>query len=324
MLAFYLHTLSPFLWEISPGFGLRWYGLAYVLAFFCGYQLYRWLSERGYSELPPDNVADFITWGAIFGVMLGGRLGQMLFYETSDFLHNPLIMFRMWENGEFVGFAGMSSHGGMIGLILFTLFYARKHKLSWTGIGDNLCVVAPIGLFFGRVANFINGELYGRATSVPWAVQFPQELLENELLAQKAISDCVSVNPQITSLKVLIEQSQHDPRVQEILRGLLTSRHPSQLYEAFLEGVVLFGALWFLRTKTRQPRGVLTGAFFLLYALLRIIGEYFREPESDSPFVFKFGLTYGQLLSLFFIVLGAIFIIYGYVTKHYERAQAQA
>jgi phosphatidylglycerol:prolipoprotein diacylglycerol transferase len=319
MLAFYLHTLSPFLWEIRPGFGLRWYGLAYVLAFFCGYRLYHWLSEHGYSELPPDNVADFITWGAIFGVMLGGRLGQMLFYETSDFLHNPLVMFRIWENGKFVGFAGMSSHGGMIGLILFTLFYARKHKLSWTGIGDNLCVVAPIGLFFGRVANFINGELYGRIANHPWCVQFPSELYDNADLAEQ-----VRQKFGMDDLGDIIAKVRHDPQAAEILRHYLPPRHPSQLYEAFLEGIVLFSALWFLRTKTRQPRGVLTGAFFLLYALLRIIGEYFREPESDSPFVFKFGLTYGQLLSLFFIALGVAFILYGYVTKRYERAQSQA
>jgi phosphatidylglycerol:prolipoprotein diacylglycerol transferase len=300
---------------------LRWYGLAYVLAFVCGYWLYHWLSRRGYSELPPEKVGDFITWAALFGVMLGGRLGQMLFYETRDFLHNPLVMFRIYEDGRFVGFAGMSSHGGMIGMTLFTLFYARRHKLSWTGIGDNLCVVAPIGLFFGRVANFINGELYGRATAVPWAVQFPQELYENAEMSQSAVSACAAIDPNMVNAEAVVEASRHNAAVQEMLRKLLTPRHPSQLYEAFLEGAVLFSALWFLRTKMRQPRGVLTGAFFILYALLRIIGEQFREPESDSPFAFVFGLTYGQLLSLFLILIGVAFVFYGYRAKQYERAQ---
>lgn len=320
-LAYYLHDLSPFIWEIRPGFGLRWYGFAYVLAFIVGYWLYHWLARRGYSEMPPEKVQDFITWAAVFGVMIGGRLGQMIFYDWQEWLHDPLMVFRVWEGG-------MASHGGMIGLLLFTLYYARRHKLSWTSIGDSLCVVAPIGLFFGRIANFINGELYGRATTVPWAVQFPKELYDDKALAQRAADALSRLTPppvgnfSFDFPSAIAEAARHDPRVEEILRKILTPRHPSQIYEALLEGVVLFAALWFLRTKTRQPRGAITGAFFILYALLRIIGEHFREPESDSPFVLAFGfLTYGQFLSLFFILLGIAFVVYGYTTKHYERAQ---
>jgi phosphatidylglycerol---prolipoprotein diacylglyceryl transferase len=317
-LAYYLHHLSPFIWEIRPGFGLRWYGFAYVLAFLCGYWLYLRLAHRGYSELPPEKVSDFITWGAIFGVMIGGRLGQMIFYDWKQWMHDPLMIFRVWEGG-------MASHGGMLGLILFTFFYARRHKISWTSIGDSLCVVAPVGLFFGRVANFINGELYGRATTVRWAVQFPKELYDHEQLTQRVWMILSSErwfgdkqDMPLPGADFIVEAARHDARVREVLQKVLTPRHPSQLYEAMLEGVLLFCVLWFLRTKTRQPRGVLTGLFFVLYALLRIFGEMFREPEvaDIGPF------TYGQFLSLFFVGIGAAFIVYGMRTRRYERADS--
>jgi phosphatidylglycerol:prolipoprotein diacylglycerol transferase len=304
MLAFYLNNLSPFLWEIRPGVGLRWYGLAYVMAFVCGYQLYTWLAKKGYSEMPVKQVGDFITWGAMFGVLLGGRIGYVLFYRFDDFRQHPLDIFKVWDGG-------MASHGGILGLVLFTLFYARKYGYSWPGIGDNLCVVAPIGLFFGRCANFINGELYGHPSRVPWAVQFPKELFENENLSMHAERQLG------IPVDTIIAQSHQDPHVQEILRTILPARHPSQIYEALLEGVVLFCALWFLRTRMRVPRGVITGAFFVLYAVLRIAGEVFRVP--DAPMAGPF--TRGQFLSLFMILIGAAFIWYGVKTKHYERAQ---
>ncbi len=293
MIAYYLHHLSPFIWEIRPGLGPRWYGLAYVLAFVAGYALYRWLAERGYSELPPEKVDGFITGVAIFGVMLGGRVGHFVFYAWDDFVSNPLSFFKLWEGG-------MSSHGGMLGIIFFTLYYSRRHKLSWTGLGDNLVVVAPIGLFFGRIANFINGELIGRVCSsaLPWAAQFPSELKNAPSAAQVHA----------------------DPELQQRLREILSPRHPSQIYEALLEGVVLFGVLWFLRTKTRQPRGVLTGAFFIVYALARILCECFREPE--DPLIGAF--TRGQFLSLFLILIGVAFVIYGLRTRQFERENLSA
>jgi len=306
LLGFYLHNLSPFLFEIRSGFGLRWYGLAYVMAFLCGYRLYLWLSEKGYSELPPEQVGDFITWAALFGVLLGGRLGYVLFYRLSDYLQAPLDILKVWDGG-------MASHGGILGLVFFTLFYARKHQLSWLGIGDNLCVVAPIGIFFGRCANFINGELYGHITRVAWAVQFPKELYneENQDLALKAERQLGM------PIETILTESRNHPHIREVLAQLLPPRHPSQIYEALLEGVVLFCALWFLRTRCRTPRGVITGSFFVFYALLRIIGEVFRVP--DAPMAGPF--TRGQFLSLFMFLIGAVFIIYGLKTQHYERAQ---
>lgn len=287
-LAYFLHDFSPFIVEFGNGVGLRWYGFAYVLAFLLGYGLYRWLSERGYNEIPPGQVSDFITWAAVFGVMLGGRLGWMLFYGWRSWREDPWAVVRVWEGG-------MSSHGGILGLVAFTWWYARLHRLSWTSIGDSLVVVAPIGLFLVRCANFINGELFGKPATVPWAVQFPGELAEP---------------PPVRLVR-------HDPALREHLQGILTPRHPSQIYEALLEGAVLFALLWLLRTRARVPRGVLTGVFFIAYAGLRIVGEMFREPD---PAWAVGRLSAGQFLSLFLPVLGIGFIVWGWKTRQFERA----
>jgi phosphatidylglycerol:prolipoprotein diacylglycerol transferase len=327
MLAYYIDNFSPFIWEVTPGFGPRWYGFAYVMAFLVGFLAYRWLARRRYSELPPEQVGDFITWAAVFGVLLGGRLGSFLLYGGWRALpHDPFAFFKLWEGG-------MASHGGILGLTLFTLWYARRHRYSWTSIGDSLCVVAPIGLFFGRLANFVNGELYGRpAPGVSWAVQFPKELIENQSLAERAM-DALHADPTVTALSLtgkytpqeaIIAAAQSSEPVRQALRLILTPRYPSQLIEAGLEGVVLFTALWILRTLFKVPRGVITGAFFILYALLRIAGEQFREPGTDSPFAFAFGfLTYGQILSFFLILIGIAFLAWGIRNQQYEKAFEQ-
>ena len=294
-LAYYLDHLSPFLFELRPGVGIRWYGLAYVLAFLLGGLLYKWLARRGYTDLPPQQVGDFITWAAVFGVMIGGRLGWVVFYGWREVLDHPLTLFEVWKGG-------MASHGGILGLVIFTYYWSWKHRVSWTSIGDCLVVVAPIGLFLVRIANFINGELYGRpagepggVASVPWAMLFPKERGEEYPLYQ----------------------IQHDESLRQHLRETLVPRHPSQLYEAFLEGVVLFVALWILRTRCRVPRGVITGAFFILYAVLRIIGEMFREPD---PAWHVGPISAGQFLSIFLVFVGAAFIVYGVRKGEYERA----
>jgi phosphatidylglycerol:prolipoprotein diacylglycerol transferase len=299
MLAYYLHNLDPIIFRLWDNVGPRWYGMAYVLAFICGYALLRWLAKRGYCQIPVERVADFITWAALFGVMLGGRLGYVFFYRP-EMLREPLSILRVWEGG-------MSSHGGMIGLFLFTLYYSRRHKLSWMNLGDNLVVVAPIGLFFGRCANFINGELYGRAASVSWAMQFPKELLEpaNAAEAERAITACQQIDPSLTSPEAIIQSLRMNPKIGDVLRPILTPRHPSQLYEAFFEGVALFLILWIVRTRFRTRNGVLTGLFFICYAIFRIIVENFREP--DAPLVGTF--TRGQFFSFFLIIIGIGFLI---------------
>ena len=325
VLAYYLHDLSPFIVRIPNGPGLHWYGMAYVLSFLLGGWLYRWLAEHRYTDLPPGQVSDFICWAAVFGVMVGGRLGWILFYglQQNHAADNWYWPVEVWKGG-------MASHGGILGLVLFTLYWSKRYRVSWTSIGDSLVVVAPVGLFLVRMANFINGELFGKPASVPWAVQFPKELLEmpsEELFdrARQALGPVGAGEPADWAGR--IEDLPHHPELIEPLRHVLTPRHPSQIYEALLEGVVLFSVLWFLRTRCRVPRGVITGTFFILYAVLRIIGETFREPDPawhvKAFFVgpWQIGpISAGQFLSLFLVFIGAAFIAWGYRTQHYERA----
>jgi phosphatidylglycerol:prolipoprotein diacylglycerol transferase len=297
VLAYYLHDLSPFVVQFSDGVGIRWYGLAYVLSFLLAGWLYRWLAERRYTDLPPAQVSDFICWSAVFGVMIGGRVGWILFYGLAqDHSLDPWYWpFEVWKGG-------MASHGGIIGLVLFTLYWSKRYNVSWTSIGDCLVVVAPVGLFLVRLANFINGELFGRPAgvpggpaSVPWAMLFPKELEGRD---------------------IPLSLIQHDAATREHLREILTPRHPSQLYEALLEGVVLFTTLWLLRTRCRVPRGVITGVFFILYAVLRIVGEMFREPD---PAWSVGSISAGQFLSIFLVFIGLVFVVVGFRRGEYEK-----
>jgi phosphatidylglycerol:prolipoprotein diacylglycerol transferase len=297
MLAYWVHDLDPIIFRIYDNVGPRWYGLAYVLAFLCSYLVYRKLARDGYADLPAAKVGDFITGAALFGVIIGGRLGYVLFYKP-EMLREPMSIFRVWEGG-------MSSHGGMLGLLAFTFYYAWRHKICWTNLGDNLVVTAPIGLFFGRFANFINGELYGRATNVSWAMQFPKELTENLREAERSIAECLKIDPSLTSAEAIVTAVRHQPAVKDALRPILTPRHPSQLYEGFFEGLVLFTILWLVRTRMRQPNGVLTGLFFIFYAIFRIIVENFREPDASLIG----GFTRGQFFSFFLIAIGLAFVV---------------
>ena len=295
MVAYYLHNLDPIIFRIYDNVGPRWYGLAYVLAFISGYLVFLWLAKRGYADLPPQRVGDFITGCALFGVIIGGRLGYVFFYKP-EMLREPLSILRVWEGG-------MSSHGGMLGLLLFTFYYAYRYKISWTNLGDNLVVTAPIGLFFGRCANFINGELYGRISNVPWAMQFPKELLDHPQEAVRAVAASAGIDSSLTTPEAIIGAVRGQPQVADTLRSILSPRHPSQIYEAFFEGIVLFAILWFVRTRGRQPNGVLTGLFFICYAIFRIVIENFREPDAEliGPF------TRGQFFSFFLIAIGVAF-----------------
>ncbi len=309
MLAYYLHNLDPFIFRISGNVGPRWYGLAYVLAFVFAYLLLRVLSRRGYLDLSQAALADFVTWVALFGVMIGGRLGYIFLYKP-EMLREPLSILRVWEGG-------MASHGGIIGIVVFTLIYSRRHKLPWTNPGDNLCVVAPIGLFLGRCANFINGELYGRLSNVSWAVQFPKELLDvkNAAEADRALAACQQIDPSLRSVESIIDAVRTNPKVAEVLRGIITPRHPSQIYEALLEGVALFVILWIVRTRFRTPNGMITGLFLVVYSVFRIIVENFREPDASliGP------LTRGQFFSLFTVVIGIGFMVVAYRRPSYPR-----
>ncbi len=315
LFAEYLHRLDPVLLRITDSIQLRWYGIAYVVGFYCGWLLLQRWARRGIGELKPEETADFITYAALFGVLIGGRLGYMLLYNRSEFFSNPLSFFHVTGGG-------MASHGGIAGLFLFTLWWARRHQRSWTSLGDNLVTAAPVGLFFGRLANFVNGELYGRPTTVPWAMKFPEEATRwasdpeatekyaalSALLTKHAPPDATDERSLILSL------ARENDAFAEGLRPLLSARHPSQLYEAALEGLALFLILFIIREKwPKAPHGLLTGLFFILYAVFRIIGENYREPDA-----FIHGLTEGQYYSLFMIAVGAAFLIFA-ATRH--RAQ---
>ncbi|WP_226894680.1 prolipoprotein diacylglyceryl transferase [Luteolibacter marinus] len=309
----YVHDLNPVLIRFTDAIQLRWYGLAYLGAFVVGAWLLNVLAKRKLWVLPPGAAGDFIAAAAIFGVFIGGRLGYMLWYYPKahgwDWINqDPLMLFKVWEGG-------MASHGGILGLVIFTWVYARRKKVSWRGLGDGLCVVSPLGLFFGRMANFINGELYGRiADGVPWAMKFPRALIEQdkaEGLEFSAAMDAASQASDQLKVPIHFEQflavQRHSPAVSRAIEPFLLPRHPSQLYEGLLEGLVLFAILWTVRIRCpKAPPGVLTGLFFVFYAIFRIFAEQFREP--DSELVMGGLLTSGQFLSLFMIVAGIGFL----------------
>ena len=312
MFATYVHNLNPVILRITDAIQLRWYGLAYLLGFVGGFLLLRNLARRRLWVLAPEKTADFIAAAALFGVFLGGRLGHVLFYQLPEtgwqrLIDDPLMVLRVWEGG-------MASHGGILGLVIFTWFYAKKHKVTWTGLGDGLCVVAPVGLFCGRVANFINGELYGRvAEGVSWAVKFPLSLAEERREVQDAAwQACTEIEPGLTnatSLDQLIAVARENPEVSAKLGEFLTARHPSQIYAALLEGAALFAILWWVRTRfPKAPDGLLTGLFFLFYAVFRIFDEQFREP--DAALVGP--LTKGQFLSLFMFLFAGAFLLHAW------------
>lgn len=312
MFATYVHDLNPVLLRITDAIQLRWYGLAYLAGFVGGFFLLRHLARRGLWVLKPEQTGDFIAAAALFGVFLGGRLGYILFYQIpkagwEELSRDPLMVLRVWEGG-------MASHGGILGLVIFTWFYAKKHKVTWTGLGDGLCVVAPVGLFFGRMANFINGELYGRVTEgVAWAVKFPLSLAEEPPEVQSAAwQECTRIEPALAnteSLDALIATARGNPEVSKTLGNFLPERHPSQIYEALLEGALLFAILWLVRTRfPKAPDGLLTGLFFGFYALFRIFGEQFREPDAAMVGF----LTKGQFFSLFMFLFAAAFLAHAW------------
>lgn len=330
-LAVWVHNMDPVLLPVWKNIQIRWYGLAYLMGFVMGYLLLRWMAKRKLWVLKPEKVGDFIAYAAIFGVFLGGRLGYVLFYMIPSkgvgaVLSDPLVIFRVWEGG-------MSSHGGILGLTVFAWFYARKSKVSWPGIGDGLVIASTLGVFFGRLANFVNGELYGRVIAagknVPWAMKFPKELHEVdtesfEVAMREAVAadqsrlgeawKAYSADPGGEDARTFLlervqEAGRENPAIMEVLGNYLNARHPSQLYQALLEGLGLCLILFLMRLRfPKMAHGIITGTFFILYATFRIVAERFREP--DSAWVIENVLTKGQFYSVFMYAIGAAFLIF--------------
>src|SRR5271167_1319190 len=253
-------AINPVLISIGP-FAIRWYAIAYIVGIIAGWFYARAIiaSQRLWGGPAPFSVTefdDFIIWITL-GIILGGRIGYVLFYNLPHFVAHPLEAFELWNGG-------MSFHGGFLGCVVATVAFALRRGLPMLSLGDVTTAVAPIGLFLGRVANFINGELWGRPTDVPWAMVFPN--------------------------------------------GGPIPRHPSQLYEAALEGVVLFIVLSVLvRAGALKRPGVVTGCFALGYGVARITCELFREPDVQLGFLWG-GLTMGMLLSVPVMVAGAVIL----------------
>ncbi len=261
--------IDPILIELGP-LAIRWYSLAYIGGILFGWWYIRRLTAKPRAPMSPAHIDDFITW-AIIGVIAGGRLGYVLFYNLPAYIEDPLAIFRLWDGG-------MSFHGGALGVVLAVIFFCRKHNLDLMRVADIVAIVTPIGLFAGRIANFINGELWGRPTDVPWAMIFP-----------------------------------HD--------ALALPRHPSQLYEALGEGLLLFILLQFLYHKTslaKRAPGVIAGTFFIGYGLTRIVVEFVREP--DAHLGLTAGISRGQMLSVPMFALAA-WLIYKGVTRAKQAGQ---
>ena len=247
---------DPVAFSLGP-LVVRWYALAYLVGLVAGWRWCMAMARKDQNAPRPELFDEFLTW-AVIGVVLGGRLGYILFYNAGDYFAHPLEMFKVWHGG-------MSFHGGMTGVIFAAWLFARHKKIKFFAFTDLLACVTPIGLGLGRLANFVNGELYGRVTDAPWGIIFP--------------------------------------------RGGDLPRHPSQLYEAFFEGLVLLIIMFLLHRspKVRARLGFLSGSFLTLYGVMRFSIEFFREPDAQLGFLFA-GATMGQLLCIPMIIAGLIII----------------
>ena len=252
----YTHNLNPIIFEFGI-LSLRWYSLAYIagilLGWWYGKKIILLINNRIQNSYNLNLFDDFITY-VIISIIIGGRLGYVFFYNLSYFLAYPIEIFFIWNGG-------MSFHGGLLGLIVATIIFSKKKDFSGLVLLDVVACVAPIGIFFGRLANFINGELYGKPTDLPWAVTFP-----------------------------LVDAQ---------------TRHPSQIYEALLEGLLLFLILNFLIRKLTYIKGTTAALFLIFYSTFRIISEFYREPDLQVGYILNY-ISMGSLLSFFMLVIGIV------------------
>ena len=254
-------VIDPIIFSIGP-VSLRWYGTMYLIGFLAAMFMANKAADRSNGLWTRDQVSDLLFYGFL-GVILGGRVGYVLFYQFEYFLSDPLYLFEIWQGG-------MSFHGGLLGVILAVFIFARKTKKSFLTVGDFVAPLVPIGLGMGRLGNFINVELWGRQTDVSWAMVFPTDPLQ-------------------------------------------VPRHPSQLYEFALEGVVLFAIVYIISRRTRSP-GLASGAFLIGYGVFRSIVEFFREPDAHLGLYFSF-ISKGQILSIPMILVGMLIIYLGYLSQ---------
>ena len=254
-----VHNFDPVLIDLGI-IKIHWYSLAYVFGILIGWWYGRLIITKKIHGSDQENYLknfdDLISY-IIIGVIVGGRLGYVIFYNLTFFLNQPIEIFKLWEGG-------MSFHGGLIGVILSTYIFSKVKKLNYKIYFDIICCAAPIGIFLGRIANFINSELYGTPTDKPWGIIFPE--IDN------------------------------------------LNRHPSQLYEAFLEGIVLFVLINFLFLKKNFNHGLISFLFLIFYGIFRIISEFYREPDKHIGYIFDF-ISLGSLLSVGMIIFAILFVL---------------
>ncbi|MFE8595791.1 prolipoprotein diacylglyceryl transferase [Archangium violaceum] len=293
-----LHDLAPFFFRYDNGrsapFFARWDGLAYMAGFALALLLLRRFAARGYFKLPRGEIFDFTSAVALLGVLLGGRLGYLVLYEWTRFSGNLGLLTQLDQGGT-------SFHGGLLGVAVVTAVLARKNSISWLHAGDNLVVVAPIGIFLGRLASFMDGDLFGRVTRLPWARLFPAEIHLSSFVPAQPTRLAVERLP--SSSFDIMQVAHAAPQVMDELLLILNPRHPSQLYAAIFEGLLLFVILYAVRTRARQPpEGLLCGLFLLLHSVFHIGVGFFREPRDGDPL--WGGLAQGQLFSLPLVAVG--------------------
>lgn len=331
-LAAWLHDWSPFIVEFGTGFGLRWYGTAYALGFLVAWLLLRWLSRRGVTPLSEQRITDAMLMICL-GVVIGGRLGYVVFYEPSllwTFTDSP-----PWWGLLQVNKGGMASHGGMIGVLVGCWLVARgtrsrngerMNEVPVRHMWDLCAFVTPPGLLFGRLANFINGELLGDIVARPgeagpwWSVKFPQELFtghapvlsaeQQEALTKLLDKFRLPGQTDYGAYERMLHTLQSGAKAQAAdlsaqLAPLLASRHPSQLYQAFAEGIVLWAALALVWLMPRKP-GSIAAAFLIVYGVLRILTELYRLPDAQFVVQRYMGLSRGQWLSVAMIAGGLV------------------
>jgi phosphatidylglycerol:prolipoprotein diacylglycerol transferase len=271
----YFHNINPIAFSIGP-LAVHWYGIMYLLGFLGAWYLGNRRRQQGRLPVSYEQFSD-LAFYAMLGVIIGGRIGYMLFYISPSWIWtDPLALFRVWEGG-------MSFHGGLLGVVVAGWLWSRRRKIFFFDTMDFVAPLVPIGLGLGRLGNFIGGELWGRRTDVPWGVIFPRSLED------------ISTSRDELYKMYLAGQLNHE------------ARHPSQLYEFTLEGIVLFTVLWIYSRKPR-PRFAVSGLFALLYGLFRFSVEFVREPDVQLGFIAFDWLTMGQLLSVPLIVIGIVLL----------------
>ncbi len=285
-------NIDPVAISLGP-LQVHWYGLMYLLAFLCAWGLATYRAKQR-DNWNAEMVSDLVFYGAL-GVVLGGRIGYVLFYEFSKFLADPIWLFKVWTGG-------MSFHGGFIGVMVAMLFWCYKYKKTWFETLDFIAPCVPTGLMFGRIGNFIGGELFGRVSNgnYSWLMGFPT--------AQYADNEYLKNHPEQINL------------LQQVGQQMMLPRHPSQIYQALCEGLLLFIVLWWFSSKPR-PRMAVSAIFLMGYGCARFFMEFVREPDADQGYILFGWMTKGQILSFPMILIGLWMIWYAYHKKVFDWGQ---